>query len=269
MSTPFEDLFELVDKSDKIVVHDDEDSIVYSSTEKSDVESLGQALHQCLENPLFRSQGMGRGSPRITLYHDGEEVLQISHHSSCKSIHCSLYSFDIPLSKPQAWLEWFDQKKIPGPREEYEKLAAKKRQQKEAYKQFVKSMPPYLSKAWKKHETTIRFDGKCPDDLKRALRKNLCGKTVEEKIADVLTWYGSTAATGGKPIYERAVEGLLLDFAQDIENAIETQYAAEGRLSDPRLIMGSYKLAGSLRFKKKYPEGLHLEPMPQPLGVTF
>lgn len=268
-TTPFEDLFELLDKSDKLVVHDEE-SIVYTSTEKSDVESLKQALHECLEMPLFHSKGMaGQGNPRITLYHEAKEVLQISHHSSCKSIHCSLYSFDIPLSKPQVWLDWFDQKKITAPREEFDKLAARKREQREQYKAFLKAMPPYLASAWKRHEATIRFDGKCPEDLKKALRKNLCGKTLEEKIADVLIWYG----TGGdkQQIYERAVEALLLDFAQDIENAIESQYDEEGtRLSsDPRLIMGSYKLAGSLRFKKKHPEGLHLEPLPVAMGVSF
>lgn len=271
MTSSSKDLFQLVNESDRIVIRDDASFILYSSSERSDVVSLQKALHQCLEKPLFHSHGMKSNNPTIALYRNGQEVLQLSHNSSCKSIQCSLYSFDIPLSKPQTWLKWFDSKNITGPREEFERLAARRREHREAYKKFLRAMPPYLSSTWKKHESTIRFDGKCPDALKRSLRKNLCGKTLDEKIADVLIWYG-TSANGKNPIYERAVEALLLDFDDlAIQNAVESQYHDGGLISDPRLIMGTYKLAGTFRFKKRCLEGLNLESIRQPqlLGVTF
>ncbi|CAJ1955767.1 unnamed protein product [Cylindrotheca closterium] len=275
MTSQFKDMFDLVGESDRIVIHDNSSNVLYSSTEKAELISLQQALHQCLEKPLFHSHGINSGNnPTITLYRNGEELLQISHHSSCKSIECSLYSFDIPLSKAQTWLEWFDHNNVNSPRQEFERLAARRREQRETYKTFMRNMPPYLLSIWKKHESTIRFDGKCPDDLKRSLRRNLCGKTLDEKIADVLIWYGTTASAKnrGSPIYERAVEALLLAFdEQDIESAVESQFNEQGTLSNPNLITGCYKLFRSFRFKKMYPEGLNLESIRQPqlLGVTF
>jgi hypothetical protein len=265
----FSDLFGLIDGSRRIVVktlsHNGSDAtILYESSDKADVMTLRDTLESCLEEPMFLSQCRCLDNIVIFLY-DGEErneLLQISNHPGSKSIRCSLYANDLPLINREKWLQWFDDRNIRGPREEISQRAMRKKHNAQAYRKWVAAMPRYLKGAWKKHETTVSFYGRCPDELRSALHRHLCGKTVQEKITDILIWYGSTTCTGkqcrGHLIYERVAEALLLDFdVQDIFDAIVIYNSR--CMIDTRLIHGAVKLFSGFRFPKKYPNSLKFQ----------
>jgi hypothetical protein len=177
------------------------------------------------------------------------------------------------LINRETWLQWFDDRNIRGPREEIAQIAMRKKHQAQAYHKWVAAMPRYLKGAWKKNEGTVSFDGMCPDDLRSALHKHLSGKTVQEKITDILIWYGSTGQQcHGHPIYERVAEALLLDFdGQDIFDAIVI-YNSRCK-TDKSLIHGAVKLFSGLRFQKKYPNNLNFQKALSekliPLGIDF
>jgi hypothetical protein len=264
-STMFNDLFGLIDRSSRIVVknlsqNDSDATILYESSDKADVMTLRDTLESCVEEPMFLSQCMCVDKIVIFLY-DGEdrnELLQISNHPGSKSIRCSLYANDLPVINRERWLQWFDDRNIRGPREVISRMAMREKHHVQAYRKWVLAMPQYLKGAWKKHENSVSFDGRCPDDLRSALHRNLSGKTVQEKITDILIWYGSTGdQCGDRPIYERVVEALLLDF--DVQDIFDAIVICNSRcMIDTRLMHGAVKLFSGSRFQKKYPISLRM-----------
>lgn len=257
-------LFALIERSDRIVVKDlsrvPDGQVLYESTDKADVVALQDTMHACLAEPLILNHGVCPGNPVIFLYEDGNnELLQISTHRGSKRLKCSIHVTDLPLMNREKWLQWFDDRNIRGPRQEASLLEMRQKNQAQGYRKWMAAMPRYLRGIWKKHETTLTFDGRCPDALRQALHKRLSGKTVEEKVVDLLTWYGSSGnQSQGAPIYERVAEALLLDYSSNtITDAISTHETSSQ--VDTRLMNGAAKLFAGARFQKKYPTRSGLE----------
>lgn len=255
----FTDLLHWVEEADTIVVNNSSSKeatsppvVLFESKLKSDVKALRDVLVVCLSPPTFWSHCPCIGNPLISLYKEGKEILQLSNHHS-KSIRCSLYENDIPLVKQETWLAWFDERGIPNPRDEADRITARKQKEDKEYHKFMSVMPRYLKAAWKRNQEMIHFDGKCPDDLNHALHNHLCGKTTKGKIIDLLIWYANTGSEcPGCRIYERVAESLLLTFEpHDIAEAVLSHNNSQPR-KDTRLMQGATKLLTGFRFQKKY-----------------
>eukprot|EP00980_Cylindrotheca_fusiformis_P012942 scaffold3236_cov66-Cylindrotheca_fusiformis.AAC.8 len=255
------DLCGKMDRAARIVVRDmssaGSSTILYESNDPADISAFQETLNSCLEEPLFSSARPCLDSPVVFIYDDDDvELLRIANQRGLKSIQCSCHNTDLPLIQREKWLQWFEDRSINGPKVEVERMELQQQTRAQAYSKWMAAMPRYLRRAWKKYENTLSFDGRCPAGLRRILHKQLNGKTEEEKIADLLIWYGSTGSEPkGHPIYERVAESLLLDFHAKaiVETLSNSKKNTASVKADQRLCHGAIKLFSGAAFQKKHP----------------
>lgn len=116
------DLGKLIDRADKLVVLQEPwegSEVLFVSSDRRDLDSLKDSLRvkQPEEGELVHC--MCAGTPAIFFYVKGKWIGHVTNHHA-ELLRCSLWKSDAWLVDPEAFLKWFDERNIPGPRDEYE-----------------------------------------------------------------------------------------------------------------------------------------------------
>jgi hypothetical protein len=244
-----EELAKLIDRADRIVILQEPlegSAVLYQSSERRDLDTLKAAIS--VERPERYMHCMCSGTPAIELYADGKKIGQITNHHA-KLIRCSLWQSDAPLTDVGAFLRWFDDRDIPGPRKEYEAGLERDKEWAANEQKWLDAMPPALRPHWP--AATRSFD---PDLalLHRALSEQVPDK--DERIRALFAWYGSGAGPwSGFPAYEDIAEKMLLDYpTQDLVAAVEGKNLTSGQTE------GVARLFGGWTFSQLRPNDLRL-----------
>jgi hypothetical protein len=125
------ELAQLIDRADKVVVSgdtfsadNDGSSILFESSNRQDLDALRNALQ--VERPKGNVVWtcLCSGYPAIFLYDHGKQIGRITYHHG-KTIRChALWASDATIIDVETSLKWFDDRKIPEPRKEYERIRA-------------------------------------------------------------------------------------------------------------------------------------------------
>lgn len=242
-----EELRKILANADKIVVKASPrvSTILFESTDKKDLEDLWGSL--VLEPPAEWFHCMCDGTPAIYVYdRDCERVVLTNHHG--KSIRCSLWDSDVRISDTEKWLSWFDERRIPGPRQEVEALRAQQMQHNKDWEKWLTAIPKALKAVW---SSALREFGRVDlDPLRSELERNMPDQC--ERILALLEWFGSGSGPwSGFPSYESAAENLLLDFS-----TIDIIAATQSKRLSPAQTEGAARLFGGWSFTRQRPEGL-------------
>jgi hypothetical protein len=125
-------------------------------------------------------------------------------------VRCDLWDSDAPLADPEPLLRWFDARKIPGPRKEYDEARRLDKEADAAKRKWLAAMPPALKPHW---EAAVRSRA---DDRTTSLRRALAEAALDERhrVRALFAWFGSGEGPwSGYPAYESIAEQLLLDYS--------------------------------------------------------
>src|SRR5262249_14711892 len=154
-----------------------------------------------------------------------------NHHA--KLIRCSLWKSDAGLVDAEAFLKWFDDRNIPGPRREYEVGLERDKEWKDHERKWTEAMPTALRPLWPAAKRSLDPD---LTPLRKALTEQIPEKN--DRILALYSWYGSGAGPwSGFPAYEDIAEKLILDYstaellaATDAKELSEAQTEGVARL---------------------------------------
>ena len=201
-----EDLTELIDRADTLVVlrnPRDESTVLFESSDRHDLEALKTSLR--VERPEQFIRCGCPGTPAITLYADGEKIGQITNHHA-RMVRCCRWKSDARLVDAEAFLKWFDDRNIPGPREEYQAGLERDKERQVHERKWVDGMPEALRPLWPR----ASLSNLAP--LRRALAEQIPEKKV--RILALFSWYGSGAGPwSGYTSYENIAQEMLLDYS--------------------------------------------------------
>lgn len=244
-----DELARLIDRADRLVVLQEPmegSAVLYESSERRDLDALKAAIN--VERPERYMHCMCIGTPAIELYADGKKIGQITNHHA-KLIRCSLWQSDAPLADVGAFLRWFNDRDIAGPRTEYEAGLERDKEWAANEQKWLNAMPPALRPHW---PVAVRsFD---PDlaPLRRALSEQVPDK--DERIRVLFAWYGSGAGPwSGFPAYEDIAEKMLLDYP-----TVDLLAVAEGKDLTSGQTEGVARLFGGWTFSQLRPNDLRL-----------
>jgi hypothetical protein len=244
-----DELATLIDRSDKVVILGSPMSgapVLYESKERQDLDALKWATRVSVPDEDVHCLCLG--SPAIDLYSRGQRIGRITNHHA-KLLRCELWKSDAPLLDSEAFLKWFDDRKIAGPRAEWDD-AIKRQQQREAERQrWLDAMPKALKPLWPTVEQSFDAD---VTPLDHAMAKEFPDE--QDRIRALLSWYGSGAGPwSGHPAYEGVAESLLLRYpTRSLLTAIE------GRELSPTQTEGAARLFGGWSFSQARPNDLRL-----------
>jgi len=247
------DLAQLIDKADKLVVLESPRQgakVLFESAARSDLDTLKSALK--VELPERSLHCMCDGTPALALYAKGEKIAQITNHHA-KLVRCSLWESDARLADAEALLKWFDERKIPGPRKEFELGLKLQKEAGEAEKKWLAAMPPALQPHWAAAKRSGPFD---PDlaPLRMALEAQVSDKG--ERVLGLFAWYGSGRGPwSGFPAYEAIAEKMLLDYGTP-----DLLAAIAGKELSPAQAEGVARLFGGWTFSQLRPDDLKIVP---------
>lgn len=217
-----EELAQLIDKADRLVVMDwseqtrERDKVLFESKQRADLDALKSVLRFDQEPPERWSQCFCSGTTRVVFYSDDTELGDITNQHSM-NIRCSLWDADAPLADVQAFLRWFDERRIHGPRAELEATNELQARTEAADKRWVAAMPTPLVPLWSE---SIDEDPGLPDvaPFRKALEQI---EDRNERVLALLHWYGSGAGPwSGFPASEEIAAELLLEYPTAVLNAI-------------------------------------------------
>jgi hypothetical protein len=245
------DIGSLIDRADQLVVikiHQKTPVVVFQSTERHDLEALKTALH--VEIPGDPVHCMCSGNPAIVLYARGEKIGQITNHHG-KLVRLSEWKSDAHLLDAEAFLKWFDDRKIPEPRREVEKAVQRTLKEERCESKWVAAMPASLQPLWPAQRSTFHPDIKA---LQTALATEFPVK--KSRILALFSWYGSgTGYWSGYPVYEDVAEKLLLGYPTvELLDALKDQELSGAETE------GAARLFAGWDFRQKRPGDLGLLP---------
>ncbi len=224
----------------------DAGKMLFESTDQKDLVDLTRSL--ILEPPEEWFHCMCIGGPAIYLYEfgGGELVLLTNHHGS--SIRCSLWPSDVRISDTEKWLSWFDNRGMPGPRQEVEAMRAREAEGKRDEDRWLAAMPKAIVPVWP--DALGEFGKVNVEPLRAVLERELPDE--RERILVLLEWFGSGSGPwSGYPSYERAAERLLL--AYPTRSIVETFQSSS---ATPAQTEGVARLFGGRSFRQQRPGGL-------------
>ncbi|WP_029631821.1 hypothetical protein [Zavarzinella formosa] len=245
------ELAALIDRADKLVVLDtplEKAPTLYESKDRKDLDSLKAAMK--LRAPERGWRCSCYGTPAVALYEKGKQIGLITNHHGV-FVRCNLWASDAALTDSEPLLKWFDDRKIPGPRKEFD-LDVKLRKQADAdKKRWLAAMPPSLKPHW---EAATRSFTPDLEPMQKALAEQV--KDKKARILALAAWFGSGAGPwSGYPVYESVAGKLLLGYS-----TAELLEAVKGRdLSKPEM-EGVARLFGGWDFSQQRPDDLALVP---------
>ncbi|HEX6902498.1 MAG TPA: hypothetical protein VF789_22450 [Thermoanaerobaculia bacterium] len=249
-----EKLAELIGRADKIVVFEspmEGAEVLFSSTDPRDIREFRDSL--ALAAPPEGFHCMCIGEPAVRLYREGKELALVTNHHG-NSVRSSLWTSDAIVKDPEKWLAWFDARKIPGPRREFEGMMADEKNYKKAYERWLAAMPKSVEPLWDE----VMEDEFSPDlePARKALAKEF--PDVQPRILALFAWYGSgDGPWSGFPSYESVAEELLLDFpTPDLIAAAQSENLSESQIE------GAARLFGGWEFSQRRPDDRKNLPAP-------
>jgi hypothetical protein len=246
-----DELARLIDRADRLAVKENlfgEGAVLFESSDRNDLDALKAALQ--VERPGRFMHCMCNGNPVIVLSANGEPIGRITNHHA-KLIRCDLWRSDAPLADTEALLRWFDERKIPGPRKEYEEALKEQKQFDEAEARWLEAMPPALKPHWPAAKRS--FDPNLAP-LRKALAKQI--PDGNERILALFAWYGSGMGPwSGFPSYEDIAANLLFDYPTE-----ELLAALEGKDLTATQLEGIARFFGDVRFPQRRPDERRLLP---------
>lgn len=125
------ELAQLIDRADKLVVSgntfsadNDGSSILFVSVDRKDLDALRYALEVKRPRKDMVFCCLCSGYPAIFLYDHGKQIGRITYHHG-KTIRChALWASDATIVDAEPSLKWFDERNIPEPREEHDRIRA-------------------------------------------------------------------------------------------------------------------------------------------------
>lgn len=241
-----DELVQLIDRADKLVVLQrpgDGSPVLFESSERRDLDALKASLRLERPRPNEVTYCGCAGSPAIILYANGQKIGEITNHHAML-IRCSIWKTDVRLMDVEAFLQWFDERKIHGPRQEYEASLARDKEYQDYQRKWVEGMPDSLKPLWP--ATKLNFQ---PDltPLRDALAEQIPDKNA--RILALFSWYGSGAGPwSGYPTYEGHAEGMLLEYP-----TAELLAAVNSRELTETQIEGVARLFGGWAFSQQRP----------------
>ncbi len=223
--------------------------LVYRSTSPKDIAEFNAALN--VSTPEGEPACACIPSPVIRLYRGKAELVSIEVFGTY-AVHTPLRRGDLSINDAEKWLGWFDARKMPRLRKEYEDELARNKQSDEDYARWLAAMPGSIRPLWDK----VDLNEMHPDikPLQAALSKEF--PDVKLRARALFKWYGSGAGPwSGYPAYEDIAESLLL--------TIPTQELISVALSDPlseEQVEGAARLFGGWEFSVKRPDDGKLLP---------
>jgi hypothetical protein len=246
-----EELAALIDRADKLVVLEsprEKARVLFESKERKDLDALKVVLK--VKTPTRHLHCMCDGTPALELYAKGERIGLVTNHHS-KLIRCDQWDSDAVLADPEPLLKWFDERKINGPRKEFELNVKLEKQADQDEKRWLAAMPPSLKPHWEKATQSFRPD---LEPMQKALAEAV--KEKKDRILALFTWFGSGAGPwSGYPVYEGVAERLLLGYSTS-----ELLEAVKGRELAKAEMEGVARLFGGWDFSQKRPDDRALVP---------
>lgn len=246
-----DDLAKLIDRADKLVVLQeprDGSAVLFESSNRGDLDALKASLR--VERPEKYHHCMCDGTPAIILYANGEQIAQVTNHHA-KLVRCSLWESDARLVDAEAFLKWFDDRNIPGPRREFQAGLDQDKEWQGYERKWAEGMPAALKPLWPAAKRS--FD---PDlaPLRNALAEQLPEKNV--RILALFSWYGSGAGPwSGFPSYEDIAEKMLLEYpTAELLAAVDRRELTEAQTE------GVARLFGGWAFSRLRPNDCKLLP---------
>src|SRR5262249_30888903 len=142
------DLARLIDRADRVVVSNtprDKAKVLYESADRKDLDALKKALK--VTNPDRPLHCMCDGTPAIDLYAKGERIGRLTNHHALL-VRSDLWKSDARLADPEPLLRWFDDRKVPGPRAEFDEARRLEKAAAEDERKWLAAMPPALKSLW-------------------------------------------------------------------------------------------------------------------------
>jgi hypothetical protein len=114
-----EELAELIDRADTVLVINVpfSDAILYQSSERRDLDALKAASRVV---PTSAGYCMCFGEPAIELRAKGEVIGHFTNHHG-DTLRYKRWNSDAPVADPEAFVRWFEERGIKGPRREWER----------------------------------------------------------------------------------------------------------------------------------------------------
>ncbi len=121
--------------------------LVYSSTSPKDIAEFNAALN--VSTPAGESACACIPSPVIRLYRGKTQLTSIEVFGTY-AVHTPLRRGDLFINDAEKWLGWFDARKMPRLRKEYEDELARNKQSDEDYAHWLAAMPGSIRPLWDK-----------------------------------------------------------------------------------------------------------------------
>jgi hypothetical protein len=228
------------------VFSESKDEVLFESSSTSDIRQFAESL--VLKAPPEPSSCLCLDPLHIDFYKEHQFLLSITSHDA-ELISCSMWESDALVSDAEPLLKWFDERRIDGPRKEYERQKKETARFAKAVKRWQEEMPsslkPYWSKMSESGSDAMLIDKK---PLLAALSKEYPSPSA--RILALLGWYGSGMGPwSGYPAYEGVAEELLLTYSTP-----ELLLAVETHSLNEKQTQGAARLFGGWTFNNRRPD---------------
>lgn len=244
-----DELGAIIDRAEKLVVLDSPRSDaakLFESGLRRDLDALKAATRVTV--PEGAMHCMCIGSPAIDLYEKGQRILRITNHHA-RLLRCDLWTSDAPIADPEVFLKWFDERKVTGPRAEWDDSVRRQHQHDADLQRWREAMPTSLRPLWHPFENSLDAD---VEPLDRAVTLQFPSEPV--RIRALLGWYGTGAGPwSGFPAYEEVGEKLLL-----LHSTVAITHAIDGEKLTAAQLEGVARLFGGWEFSQARPGDLRL-----------
>lgn len=250
------DLRMLIDHADQIVVDVSSNldfAVVYSSADGKDLSELKTAVS--LEPSDGELHCLCMPAARIHLLRKKKELGTVLIYPDALTIGFSDWSSDARILDREKWLQWFDARKIPGPRKAAEEQKERERQARVEEERWMAAMPASLRPVWPVVAEAM-FPGQAIDTtaLDRELAKEFSDSN--RRILALMAWFGSGAGPwSGFPIYESVAEEMLLKY-----QTAELLVALKDRTLNEAELEGAARLFSGWDFNQRRPQDNRLLP---------
>lgn len=245
-----------IDHADQIVVdvmaHLDFE-VVYSSADVKDLAELKAALSVEASEGEFHCLCLP--AARIRLLHKKKELGAVLIYPDGLTIGWSDWSSDARILDREKWLQWFDARKIDGPRKAADEQGELEKRTRAEEARWIGAMPAGLRLVWPRVVEGM-FPGQPIDtkELDQELAKEF--PDTNRRILALMLWFGSGAGPwSGYPMYESVAEEMLLKYpTAELLVAIKDQTLTETELE------GAARLFAGWDFNQRRPEDNRLLP---------